>query len=65
MASHRWKAIGFWAYPAAVIALWLAVSAFTVSQLTTVIPSLTAQSPVQAAPEPIQQPVAHVCVDRC
>jgi len=65
MASHRWKAIGFWAYPAAVIALWLAASAFTLSQLTTVIPSLTSQSSVQPAPEKIEEPVDRVCVDRC
>ena len=65
MASHRWKAIRFWAYPAAVIALWLAVSAFTVSQLTTVIPSLTAERSAESAPEKIEQPAAWVCVDRC
>jgi hypothetical protein len=65
MSSHRRSKIRFWAYPAAVIALWLAVSAFTLSQLTTVIPSLTPQSPEQPAPEPSEQPVAHVCVDRC
>ena len=65
MAHHRWSTIRFWAYPAAVIALWLAASAFTLSRLTTVIPSLTAQPAARPAPEKIEQPVAHLCVDRC
>ena len=65
MRHHRFNAIRFWAYPAVVIALWLAASAFTLSQLTTVIPSLTSQPSTQSAPERIEPPVTQVCVDRC
>jgi len=65
MAHHRWSTIRFWAYPVAVIVLWLAASAFTLSRLTTVIPSLAGQPAAQSAPERIEPPVLHVCVDRC
>jgi hypothetical protein len=40
-------ALRFWAYPAAVIVLWLVTTAFTLSQLTTVIPSLAGQGAVR------------------
>jgi hypothetical protein len=66
MSSHRWKAIQFWAYPAALLAVWLAVSAFTLTQLTTVIPSLTAPScTVQPAAKQMERAVARGRLDRC
>jgi hypothetical protein len=39
MAKAALSAIRFWAYPAMVIALWVVVSAFSLNQLTTVLPN--------------------------
>ena len=43
------KTIKFWVGPALVAAFWLTAASFTVSELATVIPSLTAASPAAAS----------------
>jgi hypothetical protein len=57
MAKAALSAIRFWAYPAMVITLWLVVSAFSLTQLTTVLPSL-------ASPASMQQPFQDRAYDR-
>ncbi len=47
MAKADVRAIRFWAYPAAIIALWVVVSAFSLTQLATVLPSLSSPASVQ------------------
>lgn len=47
MANAVVRAIRFWAYPATIIALWVVVSAFLLTQLATVLPSLASPGPVQ------------------
>jgi hypothetical protein len=48
MAKAALSAIRFWAYPVMVIALWVIVSAFSLTQLTTVLPShASVQQPFQ------------------
>jgi hypothetical protein len=50
MAKSGLSAIRFWAYPAMVIGLWVVVSAFSLTQLTTVHPSLTSRFCAAAVP---------------
>jgi hypothetical protein len=50
MAKSALSAIRSWAYPAMVIALWVVVSALSLAQLATVLPSL-------ASPASLQQPL--------
>jgi hypothetical protein len=57
MARAALSAIRFWAYPTMVIALWVVVSAFSLTQLATVLPSL-------ASPAPVQQPFQDRAYDR-
>ena len=56
------EAIRFWAYPATVVALWVVVAAFSISQLATVIPPLTSPALVQRQPQD-HRPKG--CVDVC
>ena len=41
------RAIRFWAYPTVLIALWVVVSAFSLTQLATILPSLASPGSVQ------------------
>jgi len=41
------RAIRFWAYPAMLIALWVVSSAFSLTQLATILPSLASPGSVQ------------------
>ena len=41
------RTIRFWAYPAMLIALWVVVSAFSLSRLATILPSLASPGSVQ------------------
>ena len=47
MAKAAMRAILLWAYPAALMTLWVLVSAFSLSQLATVLPSLASLASVQ------------------
>ena len=55
MANTAASAIRFWAFPATIIGLWVVVSAFSLGQLATVLPSLASpgsvQRPLQPAPQ--------------
>jgi hypothetical protein len=66
MAKAALSAIRFWAYPAMVIALWVVVSAFSLNQLTTVLPSLASPA---SAPKPFQDRAydrpPRGCADAC
>ena len=61
MASTLARAIRIWAYPAAIIALWVVVSAFSLSQLATVLPSLASPASLQ---RPLQDRAPQSC-DLC
>jgi len=39
------ETLKFWARPAVIAGLWLAATSFTLSELTTVVPSLRSASP--------------------
>jgi hypothetical protein len=39
------ETLKFWARPAVIAALWIAATSFTLSELTTVVPSLRSASP--------------------
>jgi len=39
------RAIRFWAYPAILITLWVVISAFSLTQLATILPSLASPVP--------------------
>ena len=41
------RAIRFWAYPAILITLWVVISAFSLTQLATILPSLASPGSVQ------------------
>ncbi len=41
------RTIRFWAYPAMLIALWVVISAFSLTQLATILPSLASPGSVQ------------------
>ncbi len=53
MAKAAVSAIRFWAYPATLMTLWVVISAFSLSQLATVLPSL-------ASPASVQRPLQDV-----
>ena len=42
------RAIRFWAYPTVLIALWVVISAFSLTQLATILPLLASPVSVQA-----------------
>jgi hypothetical protein len=42
------ETLKFWARPAVIAALWIAATSFTMSELTTVVPSLRSASPPSA-----------------
>ncbi len=66
MASTLARAIRFWAYPAAIIALWVVVSAFSLTQLATVLPSLASGAAVQRSFQDRDYDGApRSCVDVC
>jgi len=60
------RMIRFWAFPMALIAVWLAVAAFSLSQLATVIPSLSAAASIpRPHPDRAQEGAPRACLDAC
>ena len=60
------RLIRFWAFPTALIVVWLAVAAFSLSQLATVTPSLSAAAFIpRSLPDPAQERAPRGCLDAC